>query len=213
MVLIRTASRNLKSRVSGVCEGRAPLRYHIARVSCRLDGRGCGREPRVAGRGRGKSGGVASRGARFVDVQVPAPSARTRWPGRMLGGTDVRVNLAGTVLLGMLLFLTVYPLVMLLYGSLRSAPPGLPGTLSFSGFIAAYGDPLTYQAWSNSLALAGAVTLLSTAMAIFFAFTATRTDAPLRGAIVPIITLTYLVPAVFLAFAWTMLGNPRAGLI
>jgi iron(III) transport system permease protein len=126
---------------------------------------------------------------------------------------NLRVNVAGTVLLVVLLLLTVYPLVMLLYGSLRSAPPGLPGTLGLGGYLAAYGDPLTYQTWINSLALAGSVTLLSTTMAIFFAFTATRTDAPLRGAIVPILTLTYLVPTIFLAFAWTMLGNPRAGLI
>ena len=57
------------------------------------------------------------------------------------------------------------------------------------------------------------MTVFSTTVAIFFAFMATRTDAPLRGEIVSIMTLTYLVPTIFLAFAWTMLGNPRAGLI
>jgi iron(III) transport system permease protein len=146
-------------------------------------------------------------------MQVPVPAARVGRQRRLLDTSNLGVNVAGTILLVLLLFLTVYPLVMLLYGSLRSAPPGLPGTLGLSGFVGAYSDPLTYQTWINSLALAGSVTVLSTAMAIFFAFTATRTDAPLRGAIVPILTLTYLVPTIFLAFAWTMLGNPRAGLI
>ena len=149
----------------------------------------------------------------MVDRQVPAPPTRVPPRHRLLDTSELRVNVAGTLLLVLLLFLTVYPLLMLLYGSLRSSPPGLPGTLGLSGFVAAYGDPLTYQSWINSFALAGSVTVFSTTMAICFAFTATRTDAPLRGAIVPIITLTYLVPTIFLAFAWTMLGNPRAGLI
>ncbi|HEY7064602.1 MAG TPA: iron ABC transporter permease [Chloroflexota bacterium] len=139
-------------------------------------------------------------------------SANRRLRGAF-GSAEPRVNVAGTLLLVLLLFLTGYPLLMLLYGSLRSAPPGLPGTLSLGGFATAYGDPLTYQTWGNSLLLAGSTTVLSTALAIFFAFTATRTDAPLRGQILPIMTLTYFVPTIFLAFAWTMLGNPRAGLI
>jgi iron(III) transport system permease protein len=144
---------------------------------------------------------------------MPVRAAPVQWRDRLLDRSDLRVGVAGTVLLGLLLFLTVYPLAMLLYGSLRSAPPGLPGTLGLDGFIAAYTDPLTYQSWANSLTLASAVTVLSTTVAIFFAFMATRTDAPLRGEIVSIMTLTYLVPTIFLAFAWTMLGNPRAGLI
>src|SRR4051812_45578786 len=144
---------------------------------------------------------------------MPVRAAPVRWQDRLLDRSNLRVGVAGTVLLGILLFLTVYPLVMLLYGSFRSAPPGLPGTLGLAGFIAAYTDPLTYQSWANSLTLASAVTVFSTTVAIFFAFMATRTDAPLRGEIVSIMTLTYLVPTIFLAFAWTMLGNPRAGLI
>lgn len=149
----------------------------------------------------------------LVDMEVTKRLARVQWPHRLLGGAEARVNIAGTLLLVLLLGLTVYPLVMLVYGSLRSAPPGLPGTLGLTGFTAAYSDPLTYQTWLNSLLLSGLVTVFSTAMAIFFAFTATRTDAPLRGQIIPMMTLTYFVPTIFLAFAWTMLGNPRAGLL
>ena len=53
-------------------------------------------------------------------------AAPVRWQDRLLDRSNLRVGVAGTVLLGLLLFLTVYPLVMLLYGSFRSAPPGLP---------------------------------------------------------------------------------------
>jgi iron(III) transport system permease protein len=146
-------------------------------------------------------------------MKVAKLAARARWPRLLPGSAEPRVAVAGTLLLVLLLFLTVYPLVMLLYGSLRSAPPGQPGTLGLGGFVSAYTDPSTYQTWANSLLLAGSVTVLSTAIAIFFALTATRTDVALRGHILPIMTLTYFVPTIFLAFAWTMLGNPRAGLL
>ena len=131
----------------------------------------------------------------------------------MLRTASLRVNVGGTLLLGLVLFLTVYPLVMLLYGSVRSAAPGLPGALTVAGYADAYGDAVTYQTWANSLVLATAVTLISTAIALCFAFTVARTDAPLRGMVLPLMTLIYIIPPIFFAFAWAMLGNPRAGLI
>jgi iron(III) transport system permease protein len=123
------------------------------------------------------------------------------------------VNVGGTLLLALVLFLTVYPLLMLLYGSVRSAAPGLPGALTLAGYADAYGDAVTYQTWANSLILATAVTLISTTIALCFAFTVARTDAPLRVLVLPLMTLIYIIPPIFFAFAWAMLGNPRAGLI
>src|SRR3712207_3253469 len=104
-------------------------------------------------------------------------------PGRKrtLARRSLRVNVVGTVLLVLLLFLTVYPLFMLLYGSVRSAAPGMPGVFTLNGYVDAYSDPATYQTWANSVILATTVTLLSTAIAVFFAFVVARTDVPLRG--------------------------------
>jgi iron(III) transport system permease protein len=125
----------------------------------------------------------------------------------------VRVEIAGTVLLLLVLLLTVYPLGMLLWGSVRSAGPGLPGELTLDGYINAYTDIATYRTWANSFMLATAVTLLSTLLAVMFAFIATRTDVPLRGLLVPVMTLSFIMPAVFLSLSWALLGHPRAGLL
>jgi len=65
----------------------------------------------------------------------------------------------------------------------------------------------------NSVILAISVTTISTSIAAFFAFLVARTDTPLRGWVMPIMTLIYVMPGIFFAFAWALLGTPRAGLI
>jgi hypothetical protein len=53
---------------------------------------------------------------------------------------------ATTVLVG---FLILFPLAMLLYGSLLSSQPGLPGHLTLANYIDAYGDGETYLVFLN----------------------------------------------------------------
>jgi iron(III) transport system permease protein len=125
----------------------------------------------------------------------------------------MKVEIAGTLLLIVVLLLTVYPLAMLLLGSFRSAGPGLPGDFTLSGYVNAYTDVATYRTWSNSFLLALAVTVCSTVLAVAFAFIATRTDVPLRGWLVPVMTLSFVMPGVFLSLSWALLGHPRAGLL
>jgi len=125
----------------------------------------------------------------------------------------LRVEIAGTVLLLVVVLLTVYPLAMLLVGSFRSAGPGLPGDFTVGGYLNAYSDRATYTTWGNSFILASVVTLISSVIAVTFAFVATRTDVPLRGLLVPVMTLSFVMPAVFLSLSWALLGHPRAGLL
>jgi len=125
----------------------------------------------------------------------------------------LKVEIAGSVVLLLVLLLTVYPLAMLLMGSFRSSGPGLPGETTFNGYINAYTDVATYRTWGNSFVLAFVVTLVSTVLAVMFAFIATRTNVPLRGLLVPVMTLSFVMPGVFLSLSWALLGHPRAGLL
>jgi iron(III) transport system permease protein len=123
------------------------------------------------------------------------------------------VQVVGTLLLAAVLFLTVYPLAMLIVGSFKSMGPGLPGEWTFIGYQKAYTDFATLTSWSNSLLLATSVTLGSTIIAVTFAFIVARTDVPLRGLIVPVMTMAFVMPQIFFSLAWSMLGNARAGMI
>jgi iron(III) transport system permease protein len=138
---------------------------------------------------------------------VTAPVYRRWASGR------ARTQALGLALLVVVAFLTVYPLVMLAYGSVRTAAPGLPGAFSVQGYVEAYTNRLNYETWGNSLLLATQVTLLSTVVAIFFAWVVARTDTPGRGLVLPTMALVFAMPSIFFAMGWGMLGNARAGLL
>ena len=117
------------------------------------------------------------------------------------------------VLIAVVGVLTALPLVMLAYSSFRTTAPGQPGELTVQGYVNAYTDPRTYETFANSFLLATQVTILSTLMAVFFAWAVARTDMPGRRAAVPLMALIYAMPTIFFALGWAMLGNPRAGLL
>jgi iron(III) transport system permease protein len=59
-------------------------------------------------------------------------------PARLLGSGALGRNVALGLLLVLLLFLTAYPMAMLVYGSLSTAPPGETGAWSFAGWRAMF---------------------------------------------------------------------------
>jgi ABC-type spermidine/putrescine transport system permease subunit I len=108
--------------------------------------------------------------------------------------------------------LTLYPVAMLLYGSLSAAPPGEAGSFSLAG----YRQLLRWEALGilgTTLAISLVKTVLGIAVAIALAWIVTRTDTPFRGAIEVLVTLPFFIPPILAALGWAMLGNPTAGTI
>jgi iron(III) transport system permease protein len=108
--------------------------------------------------------------------------------------------------------LTLYPLGMLLYGSLSTAPPGEAGSLSLAG----YTKLLRWEALGilgTTLAISLVKTVLGIVVAIALAWIVTRTDTPFRGTIEVLVTLPFFIPPILTALGWAMLGNPTAGTI
>lgn len=120
------------------------------------------------------------------------------------------VGLVG--LIGLLAFLSLYPLSMLLYGSLHSTPPGVPGVFNLDGYrtliSSAYGVILR-----DSFAIALVKTLLSITLATLLAWIVARTDTPAPRTLEVLITLPFFIPPILTATAWSMLGNPQSGTI
>jgi iron(III) transport system permease protein len=116
------------------------------------------------------------------------------------------------VLLAVLLFLTAYPMVMLVYGSLHSTPPGEPGTFSLDGYRAMLSGANGVML-ANTVVLSLVKTGLSMLLALFLAWIVARTDTPGRGAFEVLITLPFYIPPILTAVAWGMLATPRGGLI
>jgi iron(III) transport system permease protein len=125
-------------------------------------------------------------------------------------GIGRRIGVA--LLLLILAFLTLYPLSMLLYGSLHSTPPGMAGEFNLDGYrqIATSENILILL---NTVGIAFAKTIPSISLAVLLAFICARTDTPARGTLEVLITLPFFIPPILTAMAWGMLGNKQVGVI
>jgi iron(III) transport system permease protein len=121
-------------------------------------------------------------------------------------------NLAVLGLILLLGFLTVYPMSMLLFGSLHSTPPGTAGEFNLDGYrqiMTAHNAVVLL----NTIGISFAKTVPSLAVAILLAWIIARTDTPCRGVLEVLVTLPFFVPPILTAMAWGMLGNLQVGLI
>ncbi|MEX0957030.1 MAG: iron ABC transporter permease [Rhizobiaceae bacterium] len=112
----------------------------------------------------------------------------------------------------LLAFLTVYPLTTLLFGSLHSTPPGLPGEYNLDGYAKVL-SPRNLEVLWNSVAIAMAKTVISVTLAVAFAWIVARTDTPFRGTLEVLLTLPFFIPPIITATAWSLLGNPQVGIV
>ncbi|WP_338697665.1 iron ABC transporter permease [Bradyrhizobium sp. 26S5] len=132
--------------------------------------------------------------------------------GRWLQATAAGRLAALALLVAILAFLSVYPLSMLLYGSLHSTPPGMAGTFNLDG----YRDVITLQSavtLLNTVGISLAKTTPSVVLAVLLAWILARTDTPFRGSLEVLITLPFFIPPILTAMAWGLLGNPQVGLL
>jgi iron(III) transport system permease protein len=116
------------------------------------------------------------------------------------------------VLVAVLGFLSVYPLSMLLYGSLHSTPPGMAGTFNLDGYQQVL-TPESLLTLLNTIGISFAKTIPSVVLAVMLAWILARTDTPFRGTLEVLVTLPFFIPPILTAMAWGMLGNPQVGLL
>jgi iron(III) transport system permease protein len=121
-------------------------------------------------------------------------------------------NLALTGLVALLGFLTLYPMAMLLYGSVHSTPPGEAGEFNLAGYRAIV-TPENLKLLFDTVMLSLVKTVIAMVLAILLAWIVARTDTPARASLEVLITLPFFIPPVLTAMAWGMLGNPQVGVI
>lgn len=138
-----------------------------------------------------------------------APTAAPRaW---RLSGRKTTPGLIALCVVAVVLF--VWPVVMLLVGAFRTAPPGLGGHWTVSGFTDAITSGAVWHAFANSLLLSGVTVLISTTLALYLAWTVTRTRTPLRRVVTPMMVMVFTIPPLFFTLSWAMLGQYPVGLL
>ncbi|MCS7172306.1 MAG: iron ABC transporter permease [Armatimonadetes bacterium] len=110
-------------------------------------------------------------------------------------------------------FLTLYPTVMLFYGSVSDAPLGLAGHWTTAHYREAYTDPDTYRILANSLLFASGATAFSMLLATVLAWITVRTNAPGRHLFELIGLAPNVIPRFLVATSWSLVLSPRIGLL
>jgi iron(III) transport system permease protein len=113
----------------------------------------------------------------------------------------------------LLAWLVLYPLSVLLIGSLRTDLPMRPGRFTSANFVALFADPDNLQAILNTVISSGLATLLAVAIGMTLAWLTSRTDTPARAFFDNAFVLPYYLSPFIGAIAWTLLANPRIGFI
>lgn len=127
------------------------------------------------------------------------------WPNRGLVAT--------LFLLLFLALLTLAPVVTLLYGALRDAPIGMPGTFTIENFrLVLFSRLMVIVLETGFLALSAVAGGLLVG-GIGLAWLVGRTNLPGAAIFEALFTLPLYLPPIMMAVAWAMLGAPRVGLL
>lgn len=113
--------------------------------------------------------------------------------------------------------LVIYPIAMLVLGSITDISPlaertGLP-SLTLSHYLDLIVNRTIRAAVFNSMVSCGLGALIAVIIGLFFAWVVTRTNTPLKTVIRMAGIMPLFIPPLVAGFAWSLLGSPDTGLI
>lgn len=109
-------------------------------------------------------------------------------------------------------YLTLTPLIFLLYGSLQRDFLMRVGGFTLAHYIRAYSDRQFYTLFSNSVIYALGVCVVTLVLGAALAWVCERTNTPGRTVFTSMAVMTYVVPGVLMTISWILLLSPRIGL-
>ncbi len=115
--------------------------------------------------------------------------------------------------MALLLYLAVVPLAMLLWGSFRSAPPGVAGGFTLANYVRAYGHSYVYTVALNTLVYSLGATAVGVGVGAVLAWIIERTNTPLRNLLFVLSVVRITVPHMMMTIAWILLASPQIGVI
>ena len=122
-------------------------------------------------------------------------------------------NILLAVLVGIVVYLTVIPLGMILYGTFRDGPPGTVASFTMANYVRAYGDASIFVLAASTMTFAVGAAVVSFALGGFLAWVTERTDTPLKGVIYGLALFPFVIPGILTTVAWVLLLSPTIGLI
>jgi iron(III) transport system permease protein len=110
-------------------------------------------------------------------------------------------------------YLTVVPLITLIYGSLKSGPPGVAGSLTLDNYSLLFQNWRLPAALLNSLIFSMGSSFLAFAGGLYLAWMTERTNVRWRGAIYVCVLAPMIVPGILTTVGWILLFGRRTGIV
>jgi iron(III) transport system permease protein len=109
--------------------------------------------------------------------------------------------------------MVVYPLGMVLYGSVNEAAPGQAGAFTFENWRTVLSDASTFGVLFTTILIALPRTLLALTLATVFAWILARTTTPGKRLLEGLLVFMFFLPELPWVLAWILLGAPKVGLL
>jgi iron(III) transport system permease protein len=109
-------------------------------------------------------------------------------------------------------FLTVCPVVMLVFGSF-SEGLGAFGTFTMEKYIRSYTDPDFHRIIFNTVIFTIGSAFAATVLALFLAYLNTRTNIPFKFLFRIISIIPMMIPHILFSVSWVLLLNPSNGIL
>ncbi|MDD3538844.1 MAG: iron ABC transporter permease [Atribacterota bacterium] len=122
---------------------------------------------------------------------------------------DSRLTIILIIIVG---FLTVCPVIMLVFGSFSEGLSAF-GKFTLEKYIAAYTDPELPKIISNTVIFVLGAALVATILALFLAYLNNRTDIPGKFLFKVISITPMMIPHILFSVSWVLLLNPSNGIL
>jgi iron(III) transport system permease protein len=111
------------------------------------------------------------------------------------------------------IYLTVVPIAVMIFGSVQSGLPGTWTPLTFENYVRAFAHSALYWSIFYSLVYSIGAGLISFVIGTSLAWLTERTDMPFKGLIYASVLTAMMIPGVLFTISWILLLSPKAGLI
>lgn len=111
------------------------------------------------------------------------------------------------------MYLTLVPLVMILYGTVTDGPPGTSASLTLQNYVRAYGSVELFESALNSVLFAAGAGVISLIVGGYLAWVTERTNTPFKPVVYGLVLFPFLVPGVLTTISWVFLLSPNIGIV
>ena len=138
---------------------------------------------------------------------VNAEQARSAAMRRRASASDIANSIVYALVFATTVALVTVPLAALLYGSVRTSAPGLPGEWTLQNLVGLT-TPGVVGVMVQTLIIGVVTAVISVALGTLIALIVHRTDFKYPNLMTALVGLAFYFPSFILAMAWIIIGSP-----